>query len=126
MMDGDPVSRFALMLWLLAAVLPTPACAIGESAARIKGEVVDERGAAHDGCRLELLDKVQERVLDYRKVEGNFGVTFVLPPTPDSYRLRLSCKTSTDVYLSEPMVLGDLKKTYDVPVDLGSIVLKRH
>jgi hypothetical protein len=124
MMGRDLVTRLALTL-LVAVVLPTPACAMGESAARIKGAVVDERGAAYEGCRLELLDKTNERVLDYRTVEGNFGVTFVLPPKPDSYRLRLSCKTSTDVYVSEPMVLGELKKTYDVPVDLGSVVLRR-
>jgi hypothetical protein len=86
---------------------------------------VDEGGVPHENCRLELLDKLQTRVLDYRPVQAGFAVTFVLPPVPDIYRLRLSCKTSTDVFTSEPMTLGELKKTYDVPVDLGSVVLRR-
>lgn len=119
------VIRLARMLSLAALVLPTSACAEGESAARIRGAIVDERGVAHDSCRLELLDKARERVLDYRTVEGEFAVTFVLPPRPASYRLRIACKTSAAIYLGEPLELGELKKTYDQPVDLGSVVLRR-
>ena len=86
---------------------------------------MDERNAAHQDCRLELLTADQKQVLDYRPVPSEFVVTFVVAPRPESYRLRVACKSSDETFTSEPKLLGELKTSYDVPVDIGTVRLKR-
>jgi hypothetical protein len=130
-MDGSPRQAAAWRMKavaFLAICAPLTACVIGfgDSAARVAGFVVDEASKSHHGCRLELLHEENDKVLDYRHVEPRFLITFVLPTKPESYRLRISCPESPEAFISKPLELGDLRKTYDKPVDLGVIVLKRH
>lgn len=101
------------------------ACALGDGAARIKGSVMDERNVVYQDCRLELLSIDQKQVLDYRPIPSEFIVTFVVAPRPEPYRLRVACKSSDETFTSEPKVLGELKTSYDVPMDIGTVRLKR-
>jgi hypothetical protein len=106
---------------------PISSCAtgIGDSAARVIGQIVDESGKTYDSCRIELLHESGGRVLDYRAVKSTFLTTFVLPPKEEKYRLRLSCSGSAETVVSKALTLGNLAETYDKPVDLGTTILKR-
>jgi hypothetical protein len=115
--------KFYLYGFLFIFSASLSACVAGDGAAKIKGNVVDENNALHKECLLELLSK-QNRVLDDKAIDSKFVVTFVISPKPENYKLRIACSSSEDVFTSEPILLGDMK-TYEFPVDLGDIHLKR-
>ena len=73
--------------------------ALGDGAARIKGSILDEHGNAHHDCCVDLITPTKGEMLDYREgVKSPFTVTFVIPPVPEFYELKVSCATSNQVF----------------------------
>jgi hypothetical protein len=109
-------------LFIVAA--PLLAFAMSESAAVIKGSVKDERDVPYKECRLELLTTNHER-LTYSEISSEFTEAFVLEPKEKLYLLRITCDGSDETFTSEPKLLGDMRKTFLIPVELGAVRLER-
>lgn len=123
----EKIWRLNLWVILVGACAPLVACAlgVGDSAARITGVIVDETQGAYHDCRIDLFHVSKDAVLDSRRIDSHFLITFVLPERPASYKLRVSCSESGEAFESKPVLLGDLRKTYASPLDLGTVVLRR-
>jgi hypothetical protein len=98
---------------------------MGDGAARISGHVVDASGEAYGNCRLELLDTDNLETLVSRNVGSPFLETMLMAPGAHPYKLRVTCQGSAEVFTSGLVSLGDLKKTYHKPFELGRITLRR-
>lgn len=113
-----------LLLSLFIVAVPIFAFAMSERAVSIKVSVRDERDAPYEECRLELLGTDHQR-LDYSPIFSDFAVAFALAPKPRLYLLRIACTGSDETFTSEPKLLGDIRTSLRVPVELGIVRLKR-
>jgi len=111
-------------LFLIILALPLFAFAMSERAVSIEVSVRDEHDAPYEECRLELLSADHQR-LDYSPIFPEFAVAFALAPRPRLYLLRIACMGSDETFTSEPKLLGDIRTSLRVPVELGIVRLKR-
>ena len=82
----------------------------GDGAVRAVGEVVSETS-----CAVSLSDpEVPGRVLETKAVEGQFAVTFVVPPSRSNYIVSLSCNGAT-------LVTSMVARPQRQPVDFGRV-----
>lgn len=71
----------------------------------------------------------QDDAKEWRSVKGgggDFAVAFALAPKPRLYLLRIACTGSDETFAGEPkLLLGDIRTSLRVPVELGIVRLKR-
>lgn len=117
-----------LILSLIALTLS--ACLmIGETAAKITGEIIDQNGLAYSQCSIDLLrvDGTNKTRLNYTKRQISFNgkkfeQIFVLQPNVQKLSVEIACADSAMSFISKPL---DLSGGFDTPVNLGSIILRR-
>ena len=117
-------------LFIVMSAMYLSACLyMGESAAIITAELLDENQLAYTSCSIDLLvingDNLQQARYSKRKIDFNgleFKQIFIIKPGAEKYSVEIICDDSVDMYRSQPL---DLSTGVDNPVNLGSIVLKR-
>ena len=117
-------------LLIILIIIQLYAClVIGETAAKVTGEIIDQNGQAYSQCSIDLLrrDGTTFQRLNYTKRQINFNGTmfeqlFVLKPNSQKLSIEIVCDGSMISFRSKPL---DLSVGIDNPVHLGSITLKR-
>lgn len=117
-------------LFIILIVMVLPAClVIGETATKITGEVADQNGLAYSQCSIDLLriDGTVLRRLNYTKRQihfkgAMFEQVFIVKPSAQKFNVEIACEGSEINFISEPL---DLSGGINIPVNLGSIILKR-
>ena len=108
------------MRWFLVlaggAFLPACAPVGGDGAFRVEGEIV----GVSDACDLAVFRGSEREPIDRQKVSGAFLETFVVAPTPQTYRVDLRCRGEV---VRSLRVDYQGPATYRVPASLGRVIL---
>jgi hypothetical protein len=91
---------------------------IGDSAVRVKGVI--ENGNDSGQCSVRLHLAKDDRLLDERRVDNVFLMTFVIAPSKMDYYFTVKCENSNNLFKSTVIELGDYKY-YKNPIDFGEI-----
>ena len=110
---------------LLPAIFAAVSCfGIGDAGLTVKGEVVDQKGAKIEGCKLELRMEKNDFLADWQQIGSPFEQTFTISPGTNRLFFVILCEGASLPYRTKVFVVKGAER-FEEPIDLGTIRVER-
>lgn len=109
---------------LLALIFASTACAqgISDSAFRVSGEVVNQRGEPINECFMDVVSQDSSEVEYTQKIDSKFKNTFTIEPGAHKFHLVIRCNSAKKPYRTGLIEIRGSER-YENPILLGVIEL---